>query len=254
MIKFSRISNEVLWGRALRLPLRLIPKETVVPILQGANKGFEWIKGSGVNGYWLGSFEPEKQKAIVDSVKAGMNCYDIGAHVGFYTLLFSRLAGEEGNVFCFEPNPLNLNYLLSHLGLNNIKNCSIFPMALFNKNDLIPFISDSSMSHLQPQGESNLIIPVFTFDHLFSINELPPPDVVKIDVEGAELEVLEGMKEVIKEYSPLIFIALDDRARKERVLQFLSNFDYAVYSLNERDKTEEAREIVSMKRGSYGTN
>ena len=59
-----------------------------------------------------------------------MVAYDIGAHVGFYTIMFARLSGKEGRVYAFEPNAINLRYLKTHLDNNNIKNVTILPIAL----------------------------------------------------------------------------------------------------------------------------
>lgn len=88
----------------------MILKNFILLIIQGSNKGLKWIKGSGVNGYWFGCYESEKQKLIASYIKKGMICYDIGVHVGFYSLMFSKLVGNSGKVYVFEPNPKNLYF------------------------------------------------------------------------------------------------------------------------------------------------
>lgn len=234
MINFSKIANKSLIGKLIRSPLNLIPSNFVLPILQGPNSGFKWIKGSGVNGYWLGSYEVEKQKLIAKYVKERMICYDIGAHVGFYSLMFSRLVGETGKVFSFEPNPLNLFYLLKHLELNKVKNVRVFPFGLWKDNGIFGLTLSSSESYLNRAEEPILRSPVFRIDDLIYQYVLPP-DVIKIDAEGAELEVLEGMEKLLRRGSVIVFVALDNKDKREEVYKFLANFGYKIFDLTEKE-------------------
>ncbi len=233
MINFSKVSNKSLIGKSIRFPLKLIPGNFVVPILQGLNRGFKWIKNSGVNGYWLGSYEIEKQKLIAKYVKEGMVCYDIGAHVGFCTLMFSKLVGKSGKVFSFEPNPFNLFYLLKHLELNKIENVRVFPFALWKDNGFFGFTLSSFESCLNETEEPILRAPVFRIDDLV-YQYILPPDVIKIDVEGAELEVLEGMVKLLRKKSISIFVALDNKDKREEVYKFLTSLGYKIFDLKEK--------------------
>src|ERR1700719_2260133 len=115
MIDFSRISNASWPGRLIRLPLTVMPQSAIVPVLQGRLRGTRWLAGSSNHGCWLGSYELKKQREIEQAVKPGMVCYDIGAHVGFYTLLFAKLVGPSGRVFAFEPLPKNCAVIKRHL-------------------------------------------------------------------------------------------------------------------------------------------
>ena len=112
-------------GRALRWPLGLLPNDLRVPILQGPLRGYRWIVGSGVHGYWLGTYELQKQRAFWESIKPGMVVFDIGAHVGFYTMLASVALGEQGEVIAFQPFPHNVGFLKRHLAINNRRNVRI---------------------------------------------------------------------------------------------------------------------------------
>src|ERR1700748_2608728 len=91
-MNLSGISNESLVGRALRSPFRLIPAAATVPILQGPLRGRGGIVGSATHGCWLGSYEFETQRAFGRLVNGGDVVYDLGANVGFYTLLAAQLA------------------------------------------------------------------------------------------------------------------------------------------------------------------
>src|SRR5579864_334767 len=81
-INFSAINRSSLLGRILRLPLRLLPRGSVVPILQGPLRGRRWIVGSSTHGCWLGSYENGEQKILQASIRPGSVVYDIGANVG----------------------------------------------------------------------------------------------------------------------------------------------------------------------------
>lgn len=249
MVNFSGISNKSFAGRILRGVLEFLPKSLIFPILQGPNKGFKWMKGSGVNGYWLGSYETKKQMLMAKFIREKMICYDIGAHTGYYTLMFSRLSGKRGRVFSFEPNPFNLFYLLKHLELNKIKNVNAFPVALWEKEDYIPLVLNSSMSCLNKNTKKNLLVPTFKIDNLISQGYIVSPDIVKIDVEGAELEVLKGMENALRTKSIILFIALDDRGKRENVFSFLENLGYKVYNLDRKtinlSQVVEVDEIIS---------
>ncbi len=74
-------------------------------VVQGPLRGKRWIAGSSNHGCWLGSYELAKQRKVIELVRPGMVCWDVGAHVGFYTLLFAELVGPLGRVFAFEPLP-----------------------------------------------------------------------------------------------------------------------------------------------------
>jgi hypothetical protein len=95
-VDFSSISAQNRIGKLLRFPLRFIPAETTLPILQGMLRGSKWISNSSTNGCWLGSYEYTKQKIMARTIQPGKVVYDVGAHVGFYTLLTAKLVGKLG--------------------------------------------------------------------------------------------------------------------------------------------------------------
>src|SRR5947208_793716 len=102
----SRIRR--LLAKLVRLPLRLIPSQSIVRIRSGDLRGWRWIVGSSTNGCWLGTYESHMQRLFREHIGPGSTVFDIGANVGFFTLLASKLAGEAGRVYAFEPLPRNL--------------------------------------------------------------------------------------------------------------------------------------------------
>ena len=125
-INWSTIDNRSLLGKLLRLPLRALPTRMVTRIRRGPVKGLKWVVGSSNHGSRLGTYELDKQDALRKFVKPGMTVYDIGAQVGFYTLFFSRLVGDSGRVYAFEPFAGNIQYLMAHVRMNHLSMCRLF--------------------------------------------------------------------------------------------------------------------------------
>ena len=117
-MNLSGISSASVIGKLLRLPLVLLPGNLQMPIMQGRLKGKKWIVGSSNHGCWLGSYEYRKRILFEKMVPYGSIVYDLGGHVGFYSLLASVLVGPTGHVFVFEPFPANLAYLRKHIEVN----------------------------------------------------------------------------------------------------------------------------------------
>jgi len=248
MFDFSKISKKSLIGKFLRKILKLLPKNSVLPILQGKLRGTKWIISSGVFSYWLGCYESEKQKSFIKQIKSGDVVYDIGANVGFYTLLASKLVEDRGRVYAFEPLPRNIFYLKKHISLNKLKNVEIIETAVSDKEGEENFLeADSVTSRLDSVGSFK--VKTISLDNLVKNKKILPPNVMKIDVEGAELKVLLGVKDIIEKYKPIIFIALDNPDTKEKVIQMIKNFGYNIFDLNFQDIQEinNISEIICIK-------
>jgi FkbM family methyltransferase len=200
-------SPATLLAKFLRLPLSLIPPETEVRVLSGPSRGKKWIKGAGPNSHWVGTYERARVRDLTNATNRGAVVYDVGANVGVYSLLASLRVGPSGKVYAFEPVERNLRYLRRHVALNDLQNCTVMEMAVSNTEGTRSFSAaafESSMARLSPEGE--LSVPSTTLDIcVYGEKRLRPPDIIKIDVEGAELEVLEGASRVIGEFRPTIF-------------------------------------------------
>jgi hypothetical protein len=154
MINFTEIFSSSLLGKIIRLPLTLIPKNQSMPILQGRLKGKRWIAGSHIHGCWLGGYEQEKQELFSSIVKPGsIVVFDIGANVGFYSLLASVLTGPTGHLFAFEPLPRNLRFLRRHLQLNDLDNVTVIDAAVSRENGEVRFENGSpALSGISESG------------------------------------------------------------------------------------------------------
>src|SRR3984893_11851003 len=185
MIDFSVVRPDTLAGKVVRFPFRLLPRGMTVRILQGPLRGKKWILGSQRHAFWLGGYEPKMQALIARELKQGRTFYDIGANVGFYTLLGSFCVAP-GGVFAFEPLPANVEFLKRHLAINQVKNVRVLQLAISDEIGTAKFRAEptGAMGQLDSSGDVN--VDMSTIDKLLSLREIPPPDGVKRDIEGAE--------------------------------------------------------------------
>lgn len=244
MINFSGISRSGLAGKLLRFPLRFLPAQMRMPILQGPLKGQRWIVGAGNHGYWLGSYESEMQWLYRAEIRPGDVIYDIGANVGFYTLLAAKLTGSEGRVFAFEPLPRNLAHLNQHLELNKVENVQVVAAAVADRGGEATFSdsSDPSMGHLSAQG--SVKVKTVSLDQWRANEWSPPPHLIKIDVEGAEQKVLIGARQLLLEHRPIILLATHGAEVRDRCLALLAQADYGVRPIGAASH-EEAAEFIA---------
>src|SRR5258708_23584491 len=101
----DRIPSGSVIGRLARLPLRLIPNGTHMPVLAGLNRGRRFIKGYGPHGYWLGTVERAMHAVAADNVRPRDVVCDTGAHFRPYKPLFSKPGGHGRHPFALYPRP-----------------------------------------------------------------------------------------------------------------------------------------------------
>lgn len=229
---WTKIPPSSTLGTILRLPLKLLPKGAVVRVRSGLNKDMRWIVGSSVHGCWLGLYELEKQLAIEPFVKPGMTVFDIGANAGFYTLAFSRLVGSEGHVWAFEPFAENANNLLRHIRLNGLSNVTLMQTAVAGQSGMNGFRIGANNSTGQVSEEELYKVPTVSLDGLLESGTVPIPDVIKMDVEGAESSVLEGSKALIEAKRTTLFIAPHSEDEMIRCRKILESRGYWIFLLN----------------------
>jgi FkbM family methyltransferase len=234
LANLSGISTKTLVGKRLRAPLRLIPRTTIVPIFQGPLRGKKWIVGAGNHGCWLGSYEHHKQRQFQKAIQPGDVVYDVGANAGFYSLLASVVVGEKGHAYAFEPLPGNVLDLRKHMELNRISNCTVMEAAvsLSDGERLFDTSVDRYTAHLSASG--SIHVRTVALDTLAIRNEIRPPDFMKIDIEGAEYDCLQGCIEIIHTFRPVIYLAAHGQDIHDACLRFLAERNYEVESLDER--------------------
>lgn len=230
--KLTQFSNASVFGRLLRLPLRCVPAGLALPILSGINRGMSWITGSATHGSWLGTYETDKQACLASLLKPGMVFFDVGANAGFYTLAAARLVGETGRVFAFEPLAENVTNLRKHIQLNALRNTAIVQAAVADENTLSGFdvAPSKAMGALGVNGD--YWVPTVSLDHALAHFGFPGPDVIKLDVEGAESRVLKGAATLLAAGKAVWLIALHGDAQRSLCMEILSSYHYRLTHLN----------------------
>ncbi|HEX8154594.1 MAG TPA: FkbM family methyltransferase [Thermoanaerobaculia bacterium] len=228
--------------RLIRLPLRLVPPNREVRIRSGALRGWRWITGSATHGCWLGNYEPEAQRVFTTLVRDGHAVYDVGANVGFFTLLAAKLAGERGAVYAFEPIERNLGYLRRHIAANKLSTVHVLPIAVSSHAGVAFFNSghNPAMGKLADAGDVE--VRTAAIDDLVAAGELRPPDFVKIDVEGAEYDVLTGAAATLRRYRPPILLSAHGWRLHDQCNALLREWGYTLEEV--RDGREDGQYTV----------
>jgi FkbM family methyltransferase len=230
--------------KLIRIPLRWISPETEVSILIGKLRGKKWIVGSGIPAQWIGYYESGQGILFAKACKDGGVVYDIGAHVGYYSLLAASSVGSSGSVYAFEPLPRNIAFLEQHKQLNNMNSINIFQVAVSDKFGEANFdIGTSNFQGALTEGKDTdkLIVKTIKLDDFVSENGLKPPDVMKIDVEGAEEQVLIGAESLLISCKPIIFLSLHEHLNPgvtRKCLDFLEAIGYSVDEIENESHAE----------------
>lgn len=153
--------------------------------------------GVGIPLISKGVYEPLQTKLFLETLKAGDVFFDVGANIGYYSILASSKIGNTGKVYSFEPDIHNVQILEKNIELNNASNVKITKKAVSDKTGFVNFKSsalskgDSAISISNSEG--NISIPSITLDDFVAETGVYP-NVIKIDVEGAEIMALKGAK------------------------------------------------------------
>lgn len=196
----------------------------------------------GEKSYWLGTFEMEVQSAIqrLATQSPHLKCiYDIGAHVGYFSMMLARCF-QRAHIFAFEPNPSNYERLALNIQRNRLT-CEVTPVhrAVCDQVGELPFyVGESSWSgslHREHRESSRLqyTVSTTTLDEIVFQDHYPPPDLMKIDVEGAEVQVLRGGIGVLRKYKPTLILEIHYARTAEEVSAILRQIDYSLDTLTE---------------------
>lgn len=186
-------------------------------IARGPGQGLRINVDGAITGYALGTVEPATQEVLHVLCQRNWVCYDVGASVGFFSLILGRLVGPTGKVVSFEPSPPALERLRHNVALNPDLPIAVLPLALSNQDGAAPFDARAELalgrlvSPSQPPGSATarqVAVQVRRLDTLVAERDLAPPDLIKIDVEGAEVDVFDGMERLLHAKRPLIVCSM----------------------------------------------
>ena len=199
--------------------------------------------------YLYGFSEESLTQSVSKYLKKGMTFLDVGSHVGYYSVLASKLVGEKGEVFAFEPTPSTYELLYSNV--KKFNNVSAFPLAAWSQTQDLNFLdygpfyagvnsyTEARMSaeYLKKAAPDKLRVKAVSLDDFCQAFRLKP-DFVKIDAESAELSVLKGMPTVIKNDKPIISIEIGDKKVHSKngslaCIKFLEKLVYLAYDMED---------------------
>lgn len=205
-----------------------------VRIKKGPLKGYKWIVTTG-SSFIRGVYEMQKTEGILKSIKPGMNVLDVGAHVGYYSLIMAKKVGSEGSVCSFEPRDLNRSFLEKHIRINKITNIKVFSECVGDREGATKFESrtGTGTGHISDSG--NLNVRMTTIDSAIANGRVNTPDYIKIDVEGAEMMVLLGGAKTIESRKPILLLATHSDKLEKKCRDFLEPMGYNFQDL-EQDK------------------
>jgi FkbM family methyltransferase len=209
-------------------------------------KGMRWVVGSGDHGYWLGSYELEFQKIFAGKIQPGDIVLDVGAHVGYYTLLAARCSGPSGHIHSFEPLPRNVAFLKRHIQINKLTNVTFHQIAVSDRSGSVHFGGGVSSSTGRITLSGDLEVEAASLDDLLNTGEINSPSLMKIDVEGAEASVLRGGKQLLNEFRPDIFLATHGSQPHSDCKRLLADLGYTFEPIN-AGSVNEASEFFASK-------
>lgn len=167
-----------------------------LPIAAGVNRGRWWSLASAGGGYGSGRRGRRQMRLLSALIAPGDIVWDVGAHHGYMSLAAARSAGSHGQIHAFEPVERNRRILGRHLRWNRVSHSHVHPYALSSFEGDAAF-GGGTTSRTHGLGAGHATVPVRTAEALVRSGECPAPTFMKIDVEGAEGEVVEGAAAVL---------------------------------------------------------
>jgi FkbM family methyltransferase len=188
--------------------------------------------------YRRGELEVATQKALIERLRPGMVFYDLGANIGLFSLLAARLVGAGGRVSSFEPVAVVAARLCRNIEKNGFSNITVVQAGIWSENANVSFLTSDASSPERSAGklvagesEAGLTpIPCIGLDDF--VKTAPPPDAIKCDVEGAELEALRGAKRLFETRRPWIVCEMHSEATDRAARDYLGRLGYHIESLD----------------------
>jgi FkbM family methyltransferase len=246
METLRKIFLNLLW----RLFGRNIGNIEVIPILNGPLRSKLLPKQFALDklSMFFGRYEPAVVSEILRLAETSRIAYDVGANVGYITLALAHHMRNGGKIYAFEPVPSNVEALRKLTALNNLdERVQVFPMAIgdITGEQKLTMFGSTSMHLLEAavNGQDTSICPSMTvgsttLDSFVLEENNPAPDLIKIDVEGAEALVLKGGLRTLAAYSPSIVVEIHGPTNARSVWEVLDSLDYRWLRLTKKGRSE----------------
>ncbi len=200
------------------------------------------------------TWETHVTNAIVKHLKPGEVFLDIGANIGYFTLLAASIVQDGGKVISFEPNPQNLQLLYSSIVENQFKNITVYPFAASDFPQMLGLAtggSNGTVVDVSSSAQKNYIVQSIIVDELLQHER--QINVIKIDIEGHEPFAIRGMDKLIKKHKPIIFtefhpynLRYNHNTEPQDYLKQLTEYGYRlsiIQGVEEAGKITEASDI-----------
>jgi FkbM family methyltransferase len=196
--------------------------------------------------YFYGHYHERYEADLVQRLLEGDEVFwDVGANVGYFTLVAATALANRGQIVAFEPGRNAYARLTENLALNAYRNIKTYPVAVADREGEAVLhvsgdIADSSAS-LYPAGRGQAgreVCRTVALDHFLKSEGLRPPDLIKLDAEGAELAVLRGAEGLIHDAPPLFLMEMEEKtlkaagASKAAIADFLTSYGYRAAHLS----------------------
>lgn len=235
--KIYTLANRVpILGFALKnLSRTAIPSDALVwkSIRSGPGKGL-WIHLNPryEMEYLEGDYEAPVEQVLLSNLRSGTAFYDVGAHIGVFSLIAARNLGTQGSVFAFEPDPSNVRRIREHIARNQLDAIRIIPKAVSSTDGHLRFQRASFHSSMNrgvlvqdasTEG-STIEVESITLDAV--AREHASPNLIKIDVEGSEAAVLQGSEEIFRSAKPRLVCEIHHEQASTDVTRWLLERGY----------------------------
>jgi FkbM family methyltransferase len=188
-----------------------------VRVLRGVGRGARLeLDLTREKAYWLGLYEPHVQEAMRRHIRRGSVVYDVGAHIGFFSVVAARLGAV---VYAFEASPANAARIRGQAVLNAVR-IEVVEAAVWDGGAGVSLVAGDSDREWRTEGIG--VLPTVVLDEFAGSH--PAPDFVKIDVEGAEGHVLRGARMLLARTRPVIVCELHGEAARTEALEMLSGY------------------------------
>jgi FkbM family methyltransferase len=216
--------------------LKLFYREgEILKIKQGELSGKRWIRFMRTcnEKYVIGNYEQHVQAALAKYLRPNMVFYDVGANGGFFSLLGASLVGPNGMVVAFEPHPATAKQLKNQMRINNMQQVDVVVAAVSAKVGTAKLRDDisSDMLSLVNSHKATRTIKVQTTTIDQETKTRPLPDLLKIDVEGAEIDVLRGAQELIYAKKPILLVEIHSSEIAIQYDELIAKFGYETQDL-----------------------
>lgn len=209
-----------------------------------------------------GVWEPFGTEVFKKQIKEGDTVLDIGANIGYFTLIAAKIAGDKGKVYAFEPEKTNFSVLKKNVEINKYKNIVLIQKAVSNKNGKTSFYLDKkdlgkhSLFNLD-KGE-RIEIEIVKLDDYFK-DYKGKIDFIKMDIQGAEWLAIDGMSSLLKKNSNIkIYTELDPESliksgiKPQDYMKMLTNLGFRLYIINELNQKLEHISENKLPKKIYG--